>query len=66
MPQRTRDRDRRLRGVAIAAAVLTATGGGLTAYGLSQQETRMPPPTAVSHGGHAGHGGSSSPSPTSS
>lgn len=66
MPQRTRDRDRRLRGVAIAAAVLTATGGGLTAYGLSQQETRMPPPTAVTHGGHAGHGGSSSPSPTSS
>lgn len=66
MPRRTRDRDRRLRGVAIAAAVLTATGGGLTAYGLSQQETRMPPPTAVTHGGHAGHGGSSSPSPTSS
>lgn len=59
MPRHT-DRGRRAKGVAAAVAVLTAAGGGLTAYGLSQQETEEPPPTAVSEGGHAGHGGSSS------
>lgn len=59
MAQRNHDRDRRAKGVAIAVAVLTAAGGGLVAFGLSQQETRMPPPAAASEG-HAGHGGGSS------
>ena len=58
MPKHT-DRGRRAKGVAAAVAVLTAVGGGLTAYGLSQQETDEPPPAAVTEGGHAGHGGSS-------
>lgn len=58
MPRHSRDRDRRSRGAAIAVAVLTAAGGGLVAFGLSQQETEMPPPAAVSEGGHGGHGGS--------
>lgn len=57
MPKHT-DRGRRAKGVAAAVAVLTAVGGGLTAYGLSQQETDQPPPAAVTEGGHAGHGGS--------
>lgn len=59
MPTHT-DRGRRAKGVAAAVAVLTAVGGGLTAFGLSQQETEEPPPAAVSEGGHAGHGGSDS------
>lgn len=58
MPKHT-DRGRRAKGVAAAVAVLTAVGGGLTAYGLSQQETDEPPPAAVTEGGHTGHGGSS-------
>lgn len=61
---------RRATRVAAAVAALTAVGGGLAAYGLSQQETEQPPPAAVTEGGHAGHhgmnheGASSSPSPS--
>lgn len=56
MPRRTPDRDRRAKGVAVTVLALTVSGGGLTAYGLSQQETSAPLPAAVSEGGHAGHG----------
>lgn len=67
MRERTRGRDRRARGVAVAVLALAVAGGGLTAFGLSQQETRMPPPAAVSEGGHPGHGRSiTGSSPTSS
>lgn len=59
MPRRNHGRDRRAKGVAIVVAVLTAVGGGLIAFGLSQQGTDMAPPAAVSEG-HAGHGGGSS------
>lgn len=60
MPTPVHGRDRHLRGVSVAVVALVLSAGGLTAYGLSQQETRMPPPAAASEGGHAGHGGSSS------
>lgn len=50
-------RGRRAQRVAAAAVALTALGGGLTAYGLAQQETEQPPPAAVTEGGHAGHHG---------
>lgn len=63
MPQRTQGRDRRAKGVAVAVLALAVAGSGLTAYGLSQQETRTPPPAAVSEGGHAGH--HMGPAPTS-
>lgn len=62
MREHTRGRDRRARGVAVAVLALAVAGTGLTAFGLSQQETRMPPPAAVSEGGHAGHGGSATAS----
>lgn len=62
MPETSPHRDRRLKGVAVAVGALMLTGGGLTAYGLSQQETRLPPPAALSEGGHAGHGKPSSDS----
>ncbi|MFX4286133.1 class F sortase [Janibacter sp. G349] len=70
MRERTRGRGRRAQVVTVAVVALAVAGGGLTAFGLSQQETRMPPPAAVSEGGHAGHGRSStsslpSASPTS-
>ena len=64
MRERTRGRDRRARGVAVAVLALAVAGTGLTAFGLSQQETRMPPPAAVSEGGHAGHGRSATASPS--
>ena len=59
MRERTRGRGRRAQVVTVAVVALAVVGGGLTAFGLSQQETRMPPPAAVSEGGHAGHGRSS-------
>ncbi|GAA1250945.1 class F sortase [Janibacter melonis] len=60
MSKHATDRSRRATGVAAAVAALTLGGGGLVAYGLSQQETRDPAWVASSGGSHEGHGMSSS------
>lgn len=65
MSKHSPDRSRRATGVAAAVAALTLGGGGLVAYGLSQQETRDPAWVASSGGSHEGHGMSSSASGSS-